>query len=247
MKKDGIIVSNNLELVLVKSGSERTGITAAFSEDAKQGIDNLDIFSPPSDFCDIFIAIHNTDIESNIKILEKEFRPEIGEGQEYRIILKNTSGEVINLLAKGMENFPGYEIYLVDKDLIKVYDLRKQNNIEVKKDIPVKGYILLIGTEEYMLNKKTGLLPTEYKLYQNYPNPFNPITTIMFSIPKQSIVSLRVYNILGELMVDLTADQLYDEGYYHINFDGSKFNSGIYFYTISSGSFINSRKMLLLK
>jgi len=88
--------------------------------------------------------------------------------------------------------------------------------------------------------------PDEFLLYQNYPNPFNPSTTIRFSIPKAQLVKISIYNVLGELFAELT-NQEYDAGTYTIDFDGSALTSGIYFYSIETSEFIETKKMILMK
>ena len=94
--------------------------------------------------------------------------------------------------------------------------------------------------------KKTETIPSTYSLSQNYPNPFNPTTNISFSIPKQSYVSLKVYNAIGEEVSNLVNQEL-SAGKYVVDFNASKLSSGIYFYTIRTGDFTESRKMLLVK
>jgi hypothetical protein len=86
----------------------------------------------------------------------------------------------------------------------------------------------------------------DYKLYQNYPNPFNPITKIQYSIPKASFVSLIIYDMLGKEVVTLVNDYK-NIGNYVIEFNAAKLASGIYFYTLSSGKYIQTNKMLLLR
>ena len=83
-------------------------------------------------------------------------------------------------------------------------------------------------------------------LLQNYPNPFNPKTTISYSIPKPSFVTLKVYDILGEEIATLVNDYS-NSGNYKVYFDGSKLTSGIYFYRIQAGDFIEKKKLILLK
>ncbi|MGD8779904.1 MAG: T9SS type A sorting domain-containing protein [Ignavibacteria bacterium] len=89
-------------------------------------------------------------------------------------------------------------------------------------------------------------IPTEFALYQNYPNPFNPITTINFDLPEKSFVSLVIYNILGERVVELTNGEL-NAGYHKVSFDASRFSSGIYIYRIIANDFVDTKKMILLK
>jgi hypothetical protein len=88
--------------------------------------------------------------------------------------------------------------------------------------------------------------PTTYSLSQNYPNPFNPSTTIKFAIQKAGMVSLKIYNILGQEVATLVNEDL-KTGSYSYKFDASRLSSGIYFYSLTSGDFNQTKKMLLLK
>ncbi len=90
-------------------------------------------------------------------------------------------------------------------------------------------------------------LPKEYALHQNYPNPFNPSTTITFDLPVTSVVSLKVYNILGQ-EVSTLLDGVQLEGGVHIaTFNASNIPSGVYFYQLRAGSFTATRKLMLMK
>jgi len=89
-------------------------------------------------------------------------------------------------------------------------------------------------------------LPTKYTLLQNYPNPFNPSTTIEYALPRSGEVSLIIYNLLGEEMTRLVIGQQ-DAGYHNVSWNASHVSSGIYFYRLRSGDFVETRKMMLLK
>jgi hypothetical protein len=89
-------------------------------------------------------------------------------------------------------------------------------------------------------------IPRGFDLAQNYPNPFNPATTIRFSLPHRKYVNLSVYNTLGQLVLTLVNGN-FDAGYHDVKFDASQMASGIYFYRLSAGSFISTKKMVLLK
>ena len=89
-------------------------------------------------------------------------------------------------------------------------------------------------------------IPIEYSLEQNYPNPFNPSTTIEFSLPKTGNVTLKVFNVLGKEVASLINGQV-ESGKHKVNFDASNLNSGVYFYRIDAGNFIDTKKMILLK
>ncbi|GJQ61889.1 MAG: hypothetical protein SCALA702_09420 [Melioribacteraceae bacterium] len=103
-----------------------------------------------------------------------------------------------------------------------------------------------VGVED-----ETGL-PEDFAIYQNYPNPFNPATTIKFALPMESNVRVVVYNLLGEVVRELS-NLNYKAGYHHVNFNASNLSSGIYFYSIEasavdgSDNFKEVRKMMLLK
>ncbi|NCS88169.1 MAG: hypothetical protein AUK34_08800 [Ignavibacteria bacterium CG2_30_36_16] len=101
-------------------------------------------------------------------------------------------------------------------------------------------------------------VPDEFALYQNYPNPFNPITKIKYSIPKiinnkspvpsvaGSIINLKVYDVLGNEIATLVNEEK-PPGEYEVEFDGSGLASGVYFYQLKVGSFIQTKKMILLR
>ncbi|MBU0475061.1 MAG: peptidylprolyl isomerase [Bacteroidetes bacterium] len=94
--------------------------------------------------------------------------------------------------------------------------------------------------------KSIGKLPINFSLSQNYPNPFNPSTTIEFSVPQKSKVSLEIFNIKGELIGQLINSEL-AAGKYQYNFNANELSSGLYLYKIVAGEFTSTKKMLLLK
>ncbi len=98
----------------------------------------------------------------------------------------------------------------------------------------------ITGTDE------NGFIPDKFELSQNYPNPFNPATKIEYSIPSNGMVRLSVYNILGEQVKTLVNHEQ-KAGPYRVSFDASTLASGVYFYTLQSGSKNISKKMMLLK
>jgi len=89
-------------------------------------------------------------------------------------------------------------------------------------------------------------MPTEFELAQNYPNPFNPSTTIRYGIKEKSSVELILYDILGRQVVVLVNEEQ-DAGYYKIDFNAARLASGIYFYRLQAGSFVETKKMVLLR
>lgn len=92
----------------------------------------------------------------------------------------------------------------------------------------------------------TTELPKEFQLYQNYPNPFNPVTSIKFDIPKSSFVKIKMYDMLGKEISELVNMDM-EPGRYEVNWDGTNFASGVYFYRIETKDFTKVMKMVLIK
>jgi tetratricopeptide (TPR) repeat protein len=88
--------------------------------------------------------------------------------------------------------------------------------------------------------------PTQYNLTQNYPNPFNPSTVISYQLPTGGYVTLKLYNTLGQEVATLV-DGIQDAGFKSVTFDASRLPSGVYFYRLQSGAFIQDKKMLFVK
>jgi hypothetical protein len=89
-------------------------------------------------------------------------------------------------------------------------------------------------------------LPTAGRLYQNYPNPFNPTTTIEYTLPHQSYVTLRVYNVLGEELATVVEGD-HTVGTFKKSWDASALSSGVYLYRLTAGEFVQTRRMVLMK
>jgi len=89
-------------------------------------------------------------------------------------------------------------------------------------------------------------MPQVFALEQNFPNPFNPSTTIKYGLPQRSHVILIVYNTLGQQVATLVNGDI-DVGYHEVKFDGTNLSSGVYFYRIQAGSFVQTRKLLLIR
>jgi len=89
-------------------------------------------------------------------------------------------------------------------------------------------------------------LPTHFSLKQNYPNPFNPTTTITFALPVKSFVSLKIFDALGREVATLLEEEL-PVGTYSKQWDASGLPSGVYFYRLQAGSFMETKKLVLVR
>lgn len=108
---------------------------------------------------------------------------------------------------------------------------------------------IIVGVKN---SKETDVIPAEYKLNQNYPNPFNPTTTIKFALPTNGLVTIKIYNALGQEVATLINNEERTAGYHTAiwngrNSSGLSVSSGLYIYRMVSGDFVETRKMMLLK
>ncbi|MCC6866090.1 MAG: T9SS type A sorting domain-containing protein [Ignavibacteria bacterium] len=101
------------------------------------------------------------------------------------------------------------------------------------------------------LNKGSKLvnneIPRKFELYQNYPNPFNPITNIKFDLPKDAQVTIKIYDLLGREVANLVKNEMKKSGTHHVKWNAGNLASGVYFYRIEAGNFVQSKKMVLVK
>ncbi len=150
-----------------------------------------------------------------------------------------------------------YEYIDVNEEII--YGLQQQN--ETEAFYKIAAVYPSEATSEYSNTvntrvagdpqNKTQILPKvddiyAFDLFQNYPNPFNPSTTISYYIPENSNVTLKVYDILGNIIADLVNERK-EAGNYSATFNGSNFSSGLYFYTLRANGYLLTKKMILTK
>ncbi|RPI61315.1 MAG: T9SS C-terminal target domain-containing protein, partial [Ignavibacteriales bacterium] len=132
-----------------------------------------------------------------------------------------------------------YRIQAKDKGIIPHFSYK-----------PDSGFYKIVYTSLTDLDDELNSIPSEYKLEQNYPNPFNPITVISYQLPKVGNVTLKVFDVLGKEVATLV-NEFRSAGSYEVEFnpESSIKNpaSGIYFYQLKAGEFVETKKMLLLK
>jgi hypothetical protein len=128
-------------------------------------------------------------------------------------------------------------------------------DLDGRTDVAVGG--LMVGDSVFVLYNLGGgitgiggsdvsVVPSDYRLSQNYPNPFNPLTNIEFRLPNVAHVSLRIYDMLGRDVATLVNEVKYP-GSYEVTWDASAFASGVYFYRLQAGEFLQTKKLVLLR
>lgn len=150
--------------------------------------------------------------------------------------------------AIGTDN-PTLNYYLCGGDSYLRVDVTDSHNSTVSTQYFVAGATTGDGTiplpknSEYAFAEK---IPDTYQLEQNYPNPFNPTTQIKYAVKQSGFVTIKVYNSLGKTVATLVNENK-SAGFYIVNFDASRLASGIYFYTIKTNDFYDTKKMILIK
>jgi hypothetical protein len=94
--------------------------------------------------------------------------------------------------------------------------------------------------------QSVGSVPTKFALHQNYPNPFNPVTVIRYELPNSATVKLQVFDVLGRVVATVVNERK-EAGIYEAVFNASGLSSGTYFYRLQAGTFVETKKMMLVK
>ena len=165
---------------------------------------------------------------------------------------------LIGSLNQYSDSYPFYEqgfpaVYFEEDDFSPYYhtinDIISNYNMDYCREVIKSAGATLLKC--MFLNSPTDIEnyptpPTLVNLYQNYPNPFNPNTTIKYSLPEASFVTLKVYNLIGEEIATLVNTEQ-TIGNYEVEFNAITLPSGTYFYRIQAGDFVETEKMMLIK
>jgi hypothetical protein len=143
-------------------------------------------------------------------------------------------------------SFPGYFPTLNNASGY-IYDLITDNSTQPAKSYLAKFSVTSLGVPEAEKHAVAARNVTKtFSLSQNYPNPFNPTTTFSFTLPSASFATLKIYNVLGEEVSTVMAEQL-SAGNYSRTWNASGFASGIYYYRLQAGSYVQTKKLELIK
>jgi len=165
------------------------------------------------------------------KLANKVFKRMMTKALDVNVNNKNFSKNIDRKVMKGIES--------------RITRFNPETREELDSKIS-KDFEMLLALDVRKNSKDHSSIPTQYKLDQNYPNPFNPITIINYELGITNFVSLKVYDLLGKEVLTLVSENK-QPGKYSVTFDGSNFASGIYFYKLEAGDFVQTRRMMLLK
>jgi photosystem II stability/assembly factor-like uncharacterized protein len=145
--------------------------------------------------------------------------------------------------SNGGFNFSPYSAYRVFGYMYDVYFFK---NSSIGYVCGESGFIVKLHSYVTGINNISTTIPDKFMLKQNYPNPFNPSTKIQFAIPENSEVNLKIYDVLGKEIAVLI-DKHLTPGSYEYDFNSRDLPGGVYFYTLTAGSFAETKRMILVK
>ncbi|HLP15750.1 MAG TPA: T9SS type A sorting domain-containing protein [Bacteroidota bacterium] len=246
------IGSHAIHLSLVSDGRDIATVHAAFDSTSSTDYDMNDYFAPPSAFGEASMAIENDAPGMPWKRLMIDQRKEVGDGQVFDIILQNKKNHVVTLRADGVASLSDNEIWLLNVKTKMAVDLKRQPEVQIPPTSGAAQYQLVIGSRSFVEKNAAAAVPSAFTLSQNYPNPFNPSTTIRYGLPAASRVSMKIFNTLGQEVMELVnGDQA--AGWHEVVWNANVAN-GMYFYRLESyelaspdNRLVQVRKMILLK
>jgi tetratricopeptide (TPR) repeat protein len=161
-------------------------------------------------------------------------------------LLQNAVNNYQQMYQQNQNNPKGIHALLNKEVLLNmIHDTTDNMNMNSLAEHKLKIISMVSGKDITGLNMKVTGIPKEFILYQNYPNPFNPSTIIKYDIPKTGLVTLKIYDILGK---ELYSNKIFcTAGTHTYTFDGTNLASGLYFYRRETGSYVETKKMVLIK
>jgi hypothetical protein len=173
------------------------------------------------------------------------------------------TGQSLSRPASLMVKYEAKELSTEERESLGLYVLEEDEWVPIAaihdvKNSTFKAAIDRLGAFSVLMSEsaiaaetESDSRPTTFAISQNYPNPFNPMTEIKFQIPEDNHVSIVVYNVQGQFVADLMNEHK-DAGFYNVRWDGTnaagmRMPTGVYIYRIEAGTYVDSKKMILLK
>jgi hypothetical protein len=186
-------------------------------------------------FIDLPSIITEVNKKNNIGLRPVTFKPGTWRGDHDRFWQSNFNAV---MLIQGLYSDDFDENYHTLNDKLEYFNLNFFHRVS---KLAIASIATLSEIQDYI-----NIIPPQFSIAQNYPNPFNSETRIDYTIPSDSYVSIKIYNSLGQLIETLVS-KFHKAGNYNISYRAENMTSGVYFYTIQSNDFIDSKKMIYLK
>jgi len=242
-----------MDISLSVEGKNISSSKMGVSKLAQKTLDELDYRKPRAVGAIPSIYFNRPEWDERYAIFASDMRPEIQDLEEWDFTVSGTVNQRATIAFLGIEDIPAqHEVYLVDEIhsvFVNLRDKPKYSFIPVTKK---SNFLVFVGNQEKINEELENLIPTEFKLGKNFPNPFNPSTTIPVSLPEESDLSLKVYNVLGQ-EIKTIFNGTRDTGKHYFRWDGTNYlnqqvAAGIYLYRLNTDkghTFVG--KMVLVK
>jgi hypothetical protein len=222
---------------------------AAIVDEASGGIDDLDYFEAPALPGDVSLFFANSEGETD-HALSRDVRPPFTEGVAWDVVLRHEGGGLVDMNISGVEGVPAeHRVSLVTQD--GTVDLRQVQQVAIRVGSDGETRLRLVVGDPAFVQESERSLPRPFALKAAYPNPFNPMTTVGFTLPKTSRVSLDIFDIRGHLVRHLV-DEDFEAGLHEVPWNGlddssRSVSAGVYFSRMRSEGFEQTRKMTLVR
>jgi len=247
----GIVDHWRIELQLTTPTVDDMVNRCGVSSQASDGPDQLDFSEPPVFDRYVSLAFVDRDEGGDRRLLGGDFRAPSDTGWRFDLLVRGNTGEPMRLALGDSSHLPeDMELVLADENGFWLCDLGQTGSVNLPRIPGDSGvyYRLLIGKRDSDRSSSDdgSERPSAVVLFQNRPNPFNPITEISFFLPEASVVSVDIFNLMGQRVATLS-DEYRGAGMHTISWDAGSLASGVYFYRLKAGGRVCTRKMVLLK
>ena len=217
--------------------------------EGEAGIDALDYFEPPALPGDVSLYFEVFEDES-IRALRRDMRAPFTEGVAWNLVLGCQGGGLLDLDISGAGDVPDeHGVYLLTQD--GRIDLRQSEQVAVRVGSGGETRLRLVVGEPEFVQEQEQTMPRPFALRLAYPNPFNPKTTLGFTLPRTSHVSLEIFDVRGRLVRNLVDDD-FEAGLHEVPWNGLDnggrvVSAGVYFTRMQTGEFQQTGKMTLVR
>lgn len=242
--------------ISTKEQTLRNSSYIVIHEEAKKTKDDLDAVEMPPFTAEYLSLSFQSEDETALDI---NAIPDFGQSITIPVSIRSSNADPVLFSITDAYNMDDISIYLNSEKWSKPISLNQKIELDVHP-LETSSQKLLTKTASIEFGNDLSLtflkqntatveestLPKTFSLMQNYPNPFNPVTAIEFGLPQKAFIKLSVYNTLGQL-VEILVDESLSAGFHSYSFDASNLSSGVYLYKLEAGTFVSTKKMILVK